>query len=190
MQTLIPFKLNINKQFEDNDLQKGVTIVILHATRIPPHIGIISGKKYHSLSIKGQEINQSTETFIKNIKIRKIPSLFLRVKDHPVLSNGYLTEHFILNVQEFPKVESGKATCLSPVKRFFEDNYHIPSDSVHFIFELLSKLEEKDLIEHVSSLFIGGNCLDLPIYTDNDIQLEIIKAQKEAKIVKEQTSKN
>lgn len=190
MQTLIPYKLNINKKFEDTDLQKGVTIVILHATRIPPHIGIISGKKYHSLSIKGQEINQSTEAFVKNIKIRKIPSLYISIKNHPVLSNDYLTEHFILNVQEFPKVEPGKATCLSPVKLFFEENYHIPSDTVNFIFELLLKLEEKNLIENVSSLFIDGNELNLPPYSYNDIQLEIEKAQREAKLVKEQTTKN
>ena len=65
-ETTIPYKLNINKTFSEKDLLKGLYIAVIHATRTPPHIGIIADKHYHSLTIKGQNINTSVSTLVKN----------------------------------------------------------------------------------------------------------------------------
>src|ERR1035437_1841737 len=159
-----PNQLLFNKQFNENDLLKGLYIVVIHATRIPPHIGLIVEEKFHSLSIKGQDINTSLEALIKNSNQRKIPSLFIKIKQHSTFSTPYLKEHFITNIQQFPKVDIAVATCLSPVKLFFEEVYNVPMININYLFELIPKLYSEGLIENISSLFIDEKKYQLPEY--------------------------
>jgi len=44
----------------ESDLKRGVFIALLHASRIPPHIGLLADAQYHSLHVKGQELNVSS----------------------------------------------------------------------------------------------------------------------------------
>lgn len=179
---MISSELNIQKGFSDEALFKGVHIAIIHATRIPPHIGIIADNHYHSLTIKGQEINQSVTALIKNTRIRKIPSLFLKVKPHSTFSNEYLKEHFITNVQQFPIVNIGIATCLSPVKLFFEEVYNVPLNDVNFIYELIPRLIEQGLIESAGGLFIDEENYQLPVYSAEEVNGCIEQVRTEFKI--------
>jgi hypothetical protein len=185
MYPTVPYTLNIDRPFNEEDLHRGVYLVVLHASRIPPHIGLIAGKKYHSLTIKGQETDQPIDVLLKNIRIRKIASLFIRIKAHPTFSNDFMREHFIEDVQQFPKVEVGGATCLSPVKLFFEKLYELPVSNVSYLFELLPALEQNGLPEHVSALNIEERNFQLPVYDLEQIHSEIRQAQKEAKQIRE-----
>ncbi|MCW3070178.1 MAG: hypothetical protein JWO44_68 [Bacteroidetes bacterium] len=189
MHRLNPYTLNIDKAFHEDELLKGVYLVVLHASRIPPHIGLIAGKKYHSLTIKGQETDHSIEALLKNIRMRKIPSLFIKIKAHPVFSNDFLKEHFIQDVQQFPKVSVGGATCLSPVKLFFEKAYEVPLSNVNYLFELLPELEQNKLVEQVSALNSGESTFQLPVYDLQQIHSEIRLAEQEAKQIKQSSLK-
>jgi hypothetical protein len=184
MQTLQVYSIKITKQFDEEELKKGTFISIIHASRIPPHIGMIFNGCYHSLTIKGQEINHSVEALIKNIKIRKIPALFIKIKPHPIFSIDYLNEYFISSVQQFSKVEINKATCLSPVKLFFEETFNITIDHINYIFELLPELETSGLIENVSSVFIDTDRFPLPIYNYEEINKGIETAENEIRLIK------
>jgi hypothetical protein len=166
------------------NLRKGVYAVILHADRLPPHIGVIAGKKYHSLTIKGQETDLSIEALIKNIKIRKIKALFIRISPHPTFSNDYLKEHLVHVIHQFPKVEVGKANCLSPVKIFFEEAYSVSLEKVHFIFELIPELQRMNMTADISSLNIEDDQLELPVYGNQHINEGIELAIKEAKLIR------
>ena len=177
----LPYHLTFNKQFNGNDLLKGVYIAVIHATRIPPHIGIIADGKFHSLSIKGQDINTSIEVLIKNSNQRKIPSLFIKIKPHSTFSELYLKEHFITNIQQFPKVDIGVATCLSPVKLFFEEVYNVPMNTVNYLFELVQKLYSEGLIENISSLFVDEKKYEFPVYTTAEINAGIAQVRSEFK---------
>ena len=177
----IPYKLSINKQFNENDLLKGLYIVVIHATRIPPHIGLIADGKFHSLTIKGQDINTSLEALIKNSNLRKIPSLFIKIKNHSTFSVPYLKEHFISNIQQFPKVDIAVATCLSPVKLFFEEVYNVSMSNVNYLFELIPKLYSEGLIENISSLFVDEDTYELPVYSDEEINTGIAQVRNEFK---------
>lgn len=178
------YKICINKKFHEDDLMKGAYIAITHATRVPPHIGMIINNKYHSLTVKGQETDKNVHALVKNSIIRKIPSVFIKVKQHSTFSYEYLNEHFISNVQQFTKVEAGKATCLSPVKLFFEEVYGLPLEKINYIFDLLPLLEKQGLIERVSSLCIEESEFQLPFYSFDEINKEIEKANKEIKQIK------
>ncbi|MCW3083911.1 MAG: hypothetical protein JWP12_1277 [Bacteroidetes bacterium] len=164
-------------------------IVIVHASRIPPHIGIIADQAYHSLSIKGQELNVPVAAFIRNTTLRKIPCLFIRINAHPVYDAAHLKAHFISSVQQFSKVAVGSATCLSPVKLFFEETYKLNLQEVHSIFELIPKLEAEGLIGATSSLFIPGERFQLPTYSMEEINKGIAQAEKEAKAITKATTK-
>ncbi len=170
-------QLVINKPFNENELLKGVYMVVINATRIPPHIGLIIEGKYHSLNIKGQDINTPVAALAKNSMQRKIPSLFIKIKPHYTFSDTYLKEHFITNVQQFKRVDVGIATCLSPVKLFFEEVYNVPMDKINYLFELIPVLYKEQLIEAVSSLFINEQDYTLPIYTMNEINTGIADAR-------------
>lgn len=187
MHTLSPYMLNIGKAFQEDELLKGLHLVVLHASRIPPHIGLIAGKKYHSLTIKGHETDHSIEVLLKNIRMRKIPSLFIPVRSHPTFSEDFLKEHFIQDVQQFPKVSVGGATCLSPVKLFFEKAYGVPVNGVNYLFELLPVLEQNNLTGQASALNIGEGIFNLPVYDLQQIHSEIRLAEQEAKHIRQST---
>src|SRR3989344_358672 len=177
----ITYKIKIDKQFDEADLSKGLYIAVIHATRVPPHIGIISDKTYHSLSIKGQDINTPIVALIKNSGARKIPTVFIKIKSHPTFSDIYLREHFITNVQKFERVDVGVATCLSPIKLFFEEVYSIPMKDVNYLYELLPLLESKGLIESLSSMNVDIETYQLPFYTNKEIEAGIKEVRKEFK---------
>lgn len=184
MQILPKYQIKINESGSISVLNKGIHLVILHCNRIPPHIGLIIDKKFHSLTIKGHEINVSLDALIRNIQQKKIESLFIKIKPHPTFSEEYLKEHFISNIQEFEKVAIDKATCLSPVKSFFDEMFHISKKDINFIFELLSEIEQRNLIENVTSLNINSTMVNIPIYTFKEINNGIELANKEAETIK------
>jgi hypothetical protein len=168
---------NTFKKYSEAELSNGVYIVVMHATRIPPHIGLIIDKHYHSLTIKGRDINTPIRALIKNIEQRKIPSLFIKIKPHVTFSNAYMREHFILNVQQFPKVDKDVATCLSPIKLFFDEVYDVRMQEINFLFDLLPRLFEDDLIEFTSTLFVNEANYELPVYTQQELDAEIEHAR-------------
>jgi hypothetical protein len=184
------YKIRIEKTLLEDDLSKGSYISILHASRVPPHIGMIFNDRYHSLSVKGQEINYPVNALLKNSRIRKIPSVFIRIKQHPAFSNEYLNDHFISNIRQFDKVETGKATCLSPIKLFFKEAYHLPMQYVNYLFELLPELEKNDLIDQTSALFIEEGEFALPTYSFKEINNGINIANDEIKEIKKAVLNN
>lgn len=175
----VKYKIKIDKSFDEQDLSKGLFIAVVHATRIPPHIGIVVDKSYHSLSIKGQDIDTPIAALIKNSNIRKIPTLFIKIKSHPTFSSIYLREHFITNVQQFERVDVGIATCLSPIKLFFEEVYGVSMKKVNYLYELLPVLESEGLIESISSIHIDEKAYHLPAYTNKEINAGIELVRKE-----------
>lgn len=181
IQESVTYKIKIDKSFDENELSKGLFIAVIHATRIPPHIGMIADRSYHSLSIKGQDINTPLSALIKNSSLRKIPSLFIKIKSHPAFSDVYLKEHFITNIQQFERVDIGVATCLSPIKLFFEEVYHVSMKNVNYLYELLPLLESKGLIEYISSLHVDEKNYQLPFYTNKEINAGIDEVRKEYK---------
>jgi len=183
MEVIKPHTVTITKEFAAEELLNGVHLVIIHATRIPPHIGIIAGGLYHSLTIKGQEVNIPAEALIRNTIQRRIPSLFIKIQQHPDFNAEQLKEQIVSDVRRFPKVAVNGATCLSPVKLFFEVAYGVPVNDVMYIFELLPALEAQGLIEHASALFISSSELQLPLYTMSELNSGIDHANRDAAAV-------
>jgi hypothetical protein len=149
---------------------------LLHANRVPPHIGIMIDNEYHSLTIKGQELTISGNALLKNIGLRKISTVFIKIKKHPIFSNQHLNESFMEQVKLFDKVNTDGNTCLSPIKLFFEEFYAIGKEKINLVFDLLDELKENDFIEEICGMNLGEtnrNIFYLQPYNEADLQQQI-----------------
>ena len=158
------------------EIKKGIFLILLHANRVPPHIGMMMDNVYHSLSIKGQEVNVSGEALMKNISVRKIPSVFIEIKKHPVFSNSHLSESFAEQVKMFDKVNATGNTCLSPVKLFFDEYYALEKDKINLVFDLLAGLNGNNFITGAFGANLGvlkENIFYLQRYNLSDLWREI-----------------
>ncbi len=178
-------EIYISQSFYANAIKKGIYLVLLHANRVPPHIGIMIDNEYHSLTIKGQELNISGNVVLKNIGLRKIPALFIKIKKHPVFSNQHLNESFIEQVKMFERVNSEGNTCLSPIRLFFEEFYAINKVKVSLVFDLLDALKENEFISETCGMNLGetkGNIFYLQPYNEADLQVQIETELKKIKV--------
>jgi hypothetical protein len=178
-------EININGSFYANAIKRGIYLVLQHANRIPPHIGIMIDNEYHSLTVKGQEISVSGNALLKNIGLRKIPTIFVKIKKHPVFSNQHLNESFIEQMKQFDKVNADGNTCLSPIKLFFDEFYAIKKENVQLIFDLLDGLKENDFIDETCGMNLGEinqNIFYLQPYNASDLKLRIEQETEKTKV--------
>lgn len=150
-------------------LLDGSFVVLVHAHRVPPHIGMILNKGYHSLSIKGHELEVSPAALIKNCRIRKIPTVFFQLTNHPTFSSSYLSEHFQATVQSYGLVDGATATCISPVRDFFREVYNFPVEEGCMIHQLIPALMNAGLIQSIYSINIDGGRVQLPVYSQAEV---------------------
>lgn len=166
-------------------VRKGIFLVLLHANRLPPHIGMMIDFTYHSLSIKGAELNIRGEALLKNISLRKIATVMMRIKKHPVFSNEHLGECFAEMVRQHESLGAGGNTCLSPVKLFFEEFYAIDKGKIDLVFDLLAALRQNNFAEDASGAHLGPlkeNIFYLQPYKrqdlDRQIEAELLKLKR------------
>jgi hypothetical protein len=165
------------------DLEKGVFLVVLHAGRIPPHIGLVADGLYHSLSIKGRDLNVPLEVLTKSVLQRKIPSLFIQIKTGSELLPEVLGAAFQTDVQRYHRVDIGVATCLSPLKHFFARTWKLDLTQVNYLYQLLPLLEKQELLGcsygwNMEALLQEGS-FRLPYYTMTEINKGITGVRTE-----------
>jgi hypothetical protein len=144
-------RIKINSQIIDASLDKSLWIVVLHACRIPPHVGLLFNGNYFSLNLKGVEKNIDLSVLLRTIELQNIKSVFFKVKKHPVFSVDYLKEVFENDLSNYQKVTTDN-TCFKPVKLFFEEHYLFCSQPINFLFELFSPLITNEMIEKTIAL--------------------------------------
>ncbi len=168
---------------ETSALNKGAWLVILHASRIPPHVGLMIDGNYNSLTIKERELNVSSEAILKTVSQKKIEALFLKLTKHPVFSSDYQLKIFQEQLNQFTAVKPNEATCLSPLKLFFEEFYAIRNNKEQLFYDFMDELYSNDYItEAIATNLISktkSNIFTLPHYTNEELQ-EKIKKERSA----------
>ena len=171
-----PYKIKVSTQMNMQELFKQNWIVILHASRIPPHVGILIDGNYNSLTIKGHELNVRLDVLLKTIQQKKMEAVFIQLEKHPVFSSQYQLEIFQHHIQQFTQVNH-EATCLSPVKLYLQEFYIIPLQESELLFELVARLQQNQYIHKAIGLNIDsklkGDEFELPIYTSEQLQAVI-----------------
>ena len=176
-----PYTLSVSDSFKEEALQKNTWLVILHASRTPPHIGILIDGNYNSLTIKGHELDINITVLLKTIQQKKIESLFIQLKKHPVFSTDYQKEICQYYIKQFTQVKVNEASCLSPIKLFLQEFYAICENKQELLFELIERLKQNQYID----LTYGVNIEDkieekefsLPMYTNEQLQ-DVIKTER------------
>ncbi|HRG02144.1 MAG TPA: hypothetical protein PKZ75_13585 [Bacteroidia bacterium] len=176
-----PYTLTISDSFSSEQLLKSTWLVILHASRTPPHIGILVDGNYNSLTIKGHELNVDITVLLKTIQQKKIETLFIKLSKHPVFSTDYQKEICQFYIKQFSQVKANEASCLSPVKLFLQEFYAVQENKAELLFELIERLKQNQYISLVLGLHIEDKIeeceFSLPIYTNEQLQ-EVIKQER------------
>lgn len=163
-------------------LQKNSWLVILHASRIPPHVGLMINGNYNSLTIKEREMNVKCEALLKTISQKKIDALFLKLAKHPVFSEDYKLQVFQEQLSQFKAVKQGEATCLSPIKLFFEEFYAIHKNE-QLLFDFVDTLYNNDYITEAIGINIKNgtesNAFKFTPYTESELQKRIEEERKQ-----------
>jgi hypothetical protein len=164
------------KDFQPSFLHKGVWLVILHSERTPPHVGLIFSGNYFSLTIKEAEIRIPADVLLKTISQKKIKSVFLKVKEHPVFSVDHQQDIFIEQLIKFGAVKQTEATCLSPLKLFFLEFYMIQSNVSELLFDFIGQLYLNKYIEYATAINVEiKEGFELPYYTTDELNDRIAK---------------
>lgn len=147
--------------------------MILHASRVPPHVGVMIDGSYSSLTIKGHEIGVRLEVLMQTITRKRIEALAVSLVKQPVFSTDFQREALELYIRQFPKVEAGKASCLSPVKLFLQEFYALQARPQELLYEVTERLKLNGYIGRA----IGFNLPDsysgeyaLPVYSHERLQ--------------------
>lgn len=171
------YSLEINEGFDATYLNKDNWLVILHASRIPPHIGVLIEGNYNSLTIKGHELNISVQALLKTIQQKKIEVLFVKLKHHPVFSFDYQKEVCQIFIKKYQHVKQNEATCLTPIKQYLQEFYAVPIIQDELLYELIERLKQNSYIVNTYglNLTISNHEFSLPVYTQDELQNVIQK---------------
>lgn len=165
------YSLEITEHNSVTDLSYGVWLVVLHAFRKPPHVGLLINGKYSSLTLKGIEKEIDSSILLKSIQQKKIESVFVQLKKHPVFSTDYLNEILKLNLNKFEKVKPFEASCVSPVKLFLNEFYALNSSENELLYELVERLKQNNFIDSVYGVNLKNTVtFNFPIYSFEELQ--------------------
>ncbi len=166
-----PYTLPLAKELHTSFFLKNVWLVILHASRIPPHVGLLVEGSYNSLTIKGHELNIHLDVLLKTIHQKKIETLFIKLKKHPVFSTEYQKEIAQHYIQQYTQVKPNEASCLSPIKLFLQEFYALPLKQNELLFELVDRLKQNLYINEAVGYHISETDeFSLPMYSNEALQ--------------------
>ena len=152
---------------DSETLQKGIYLCIIHADKIPPHIGLSIDGEYFSLKAKGKDVGVPVGEVIKIVSKKSIKTLFVRL-------NMTLTFQQVFDsYANFSKTVVFKTSCLSPIKAVFP----IGDDrNIQKLTDLLVYLESKNVIKEVFGVNIDETYSGIPYYEVEDIhkRLELL----------------
>lgn len=162
------YPINIKESASIEVLQKGTFLFIYRATRIPPHIGVVTNGMLYDITAVGPNIDLPVADFFKTAVKRKTEVLFVKLDLPKVDTNKIISK----KVKQHWKVTATKS-CLVPVKEFLTEVCDIELEKATFLFDLLPVLEEEKLVKGVYELNlqkkIKNNVFELTKYSQQDI---------------------
>ena len=120
----------------------------------------------NSLTIKGHELDIDLDVLLKTISQKKIETMFIKLVHHPVFSYDYQLQIFKEYIKKFNQVKAFEASCLSPIKLFFQEFYALQLNATELLFEFMQRLQTNNYLDNVQSLnfTLPLNYIELPFY--------------------------
>jgi hypothetical protein len=149
------------------DSLSGNHLWIIHADKIPPHIGFSIDNHYFSLKANGKDNGISTDSILQIIQKKKIATVFVKL-------NGKLTfQETKLAFDKFDCAKALNSSCLVPIRNVLN-----APNSISKLSELLFYLETQNMIYSVFGLHLGNDYKGIKSYTTTEIQQRIEKLKR------------
>lgn len=161
-------------------LSKGVYLVLLHANKIPPHLGVLIEGAFYSLMVSGPVINMELAVLLRTVHQKQMPSLFVGIKG---AKWHHLKDLCARKMKAYERVDE-QTSCLKPINDFVNEAYSLDDNKSQFVFELLKHLELKQLLTnenyhfYLSQELKEGN-YELLVYTMEEINTRIRKLNQQ-----------
>ena len=146
-----------------DEINAGFFLCVLHADKIPPHVGCMIDGQYYSLKVSGKDHAVDVSTLFKAVTLKKVPTLFIGIKKE--ISSAQV-EHIYRN---YTSIEVGQNTCLSPMIDLFECHGRVKKLS-----DLLRLLQEESILKEVFKLHLKEDYTALPYYSSQDIEQRLL----------------
>lgn len=140
-------------------IQHGIYLWILHADKIPPHIGISVNGSYFSLKYNGKDENIPVQSVLRLLEKKRIPSIIQEMK------MDFTLEQLQSIYKSFMCAETSKASCLSPIVKLI---YNQQLDLI--LPELLTRLSQEERLGKQFLLHLNPNFAAEFTYNREDIQ--------------------
>ena len=166
MMDVLTYKVNLNEivPFEEKEFnQNSVYLWVLHADKIPPHIGLSVEGKYFSLKSNGKDENLGLDGLFNVIDKKKIKTLLFELDSN--LTRTDVEACF----STYDRTIVHEVTCLNPLKDLlgFKD--------VRKLLDLLSELEQSGSIKSIVGLNIDDSFTGIVDYKVEDIHDRLAK---------------
>jgi hypothetical protein len=125
-------------------------LIIFHADKKPPHLGLIWNKLYFSLTIKGSEIEIPFDEKLELINKRSIPCLFLEIKTAD--NSSFLLKELKEIFSSYPPL-TNKTSCLEPIGEFFYKIFQLKAEAP-LLHGMIVALQKQHLIIESFSLHL------------------------------------
>lgn len=144
-----------------NTLSIGLFLVILHADKIPPHIGILYDGKFYSQKVSGKDFGVKLEHLSKLLLTKSIPTLFYKLKNIPA---GKVEAIF----EKIPAEIKDNETCLNPINEVL-----VSDEKFYIVSELINYLTINEEISELYGLNLPENFVAIPEYTKEQVDKRI-----------------
>lgn len=150
--------------FVSNCPQAGTHITILHANKVPPHIGLLIDGYFFSLKAKGKDQKVPVEWLNYSIHQKQIPTIFVEINANQKVTLEQVQTHFLSLPNEIPN----NTTCLTPLLFLLK-----APDQIICVADLLLYLAESDQIKRHVGMHLPHSFSELPIYGEAEIHARI-----------------
>ncbi len=158
------FKFSSLHELDQNEaLAHGFYLCVLHADKIPPHIGCLIDGLFYSLKVNGKDEQLPVNQLLKAILRKKVPTVFVQV-DTPE-STRQVAEIY----ERYQKIEVGESTCLSPLVQLFKCE-----DSVYKLSQLLEHLNHGGRIKKVFKVHLTDEFTAIAAYSLEEIEQRLV----------------
>lgn len=149
------------------DSFSGIHLWIIHADKIPPHIGFSIDNRYFSLKANGKDNGISVDSILQIIHKKNIETVFVK------LSCALTLQETKLAFDDFDSARGLNSSCLVPIRNVLK-----APNSILKLSELLYFLETQNMIYSVFGLHLSDDYKGIKSYTIFDIQQRIEKLKR------------
>lgn len=161
---MFSFKVDSWMTFENQEYENGIFLWVIHADKIPPHIGISKDGFYFSLKVSGKDNLVSIKSLVGLLGLKGIPTLAIQLIDSELE-----VDDLIGTFGNYLFAESNVSTCLTPISKLY-----FPSYEDMILSELLDAFEKKSFLGNVYGLNLKADFEGIPLYGRSEITNRLI----------------